>query len=745
MSSGGLLSVLIPSAVLAVAYFGIFECLRRTYTRFFAPRYPGSEDGNYPYPSVFGWFYGIFCEPEDKILQKSGMDAVVYLRFLKLSWQIMGVLSILGMFILAPIYAGGDNGESGLLRIGLSNLKQESSRLWAPALLMWIFSFFILYLIHKNYKELLEMRKVAMRKGDSSHYTTMVIKVPEEYDTEAKIAEFFDTNYPGEVAHVQLVRNLKEMDKQVKLLQKEQLKLVVARKKAETAEEPPTVKLGFCGCMGEKVEAIPHHESEVKRIRAEIEEKCCFEKSEYCHAAFVSFKNVATAVKAGGTTLTDSETWEITNATRPNDIIWGNLYNVKSRAVQDGLESCSSATLTTLLIFWAIPIAAGGALANLEQLGEDNSWLDGVNSLPPVVIAIIEGFGPTIWRVVLMILLEPIIYGLIRMTGVLEGNKLENRFLYIYYWFLLVHIYFVTLLASSIFNTIQDIVDDPTSIFQLLGEAIPGVAIEMIQYMLLQGLGVNAGKIVRIAGLALTIFFSKMAVVEYQKEKVMKPPKFKYGYDLAKDLLMWTISCAYMAVAPLILPFSFIYFFVMYLVQSYQLLHVHTPDFETYGAFWPRISGIAIGGLLLSQVALMAIIGLKFGAFQQILLFPLPIATYFFMTHIESTMGEQMRNSVLPLLNASELDKQRPRDDVDSFLARAQEIQMWTQECAQLDLQNSLKDPPSPPVLEDKKQSNVKMAGHSSPVKVEIKDVELKKNSTSSLTGAPGARESKAL
>eukprot|EP00954_Amorphochlora_amoebiformis_P024326 1365661-Amorphochlora_amoeboformis.AAC.1 len=52
-------------------------------------------------------------------------------------------------------------------------------------------------------------------------------------------------------------------------------------------------------------------------------------------------------------------------------------------------------------------MAFGGALANLQQLGEDYEFLSGIESLPRRLVLIIQSFGPTVWRVVLMILLQP--------------------------------------------------------------------------------------------------------------------------------------------------------------------------------------------------------------------------------------------------------------------------------------------------------------------------------------------------
>ncbi|GAB5360485.1 hypothetical protein AAMO2058_000632200 [Amorphochlora amoebiformis] len=438
------------------------------------------------------------------------------------------------------------------------------------------------------------------------------------------------------------------------------------------------------------------------------------------------------AAKAGGVRGTDNSSWKFRPATRPKDVLWGNLCNQPSSESRSARSIMSTAVIITLIILWAVFMAFGGALSNISELGKQNSFLGGIEDLPASIVGIIEGFGPTVWRVLLMILLQPILYGLLRMVGLVYGSVLEDQFMGTYYMFLLVNIYFVTLLSSSIFGTINEIISSPTSLFQLLGESIPAVAGDMIGYMLLQGLGLGVQKIVRLVGLILTMIFTKFASTEYEKEKAQTPPDFPYGADLALALLMWTIGCAYATIAPLILPFATVYFFFDLVVKKYNLLYVHVPNFETYGTFWPRLASISVNALVLSQVALMAILGLRFGSFQQILLFPLPLITYFYGSHLRSTLGNQMTEFKVPLFNAYELDEGRSKAAVRRFLKKAHELEMWAQPCMLVDFKEPLKPLPEPPLLEDVKEAEDKADGDLKAMDdakdVKVVDVEINNN-----------------
>uniref|UniRef100_A0A7S4E0M5 CSC1/OSCA1-like 7TM region domain-containing protein n=1 Tax=Lotharella globosa TaxID=91324 RepID=A0A7S4E0M5_9EUKA len=708
MSDGAaLVSVLVPSILAATTYFVVFESLRGYYTSFFAPKYPGCESGGYPHKSLFGWLWGVWSVSEDALMKRIGMDAAVYLRFLGLGVQTMAILTVLGLVLLAPIYSRGQKQATDLTALTLSNLKQQEDKLWAPAILMWFFSFIIWYLVYKNYNEVTALRKKAMNYGDSSQYTILITKIPLQYDTEARIREWLEPKYPGTIFHIQPVRDLSALSAATRDLQKEQLRLDRASAKAKENGEAKT-RTGCSGCCGEEVEAVAYHSQRADEKRKEVSN--LLEESSgklFRGAAFVTFSTVAEAVKAANTPLTVDETWESQKATQAEDVIWNNVCNVPDAKTKRTLDLIASATFFCLIVFWAIPVALGGALSNLEELGREYPWLKGISDWPKGLIAIIEGFGPTLWRVILMLLLKPILRRILLQTRIIEGSTLELDLMSTFYLFLLVNIYFVTLLSSSVFTTITQIIDHPLRVFELLGSEVPKVSFIMIQYMVLQGFTVQTYALVRLDGLLVAIFFKHaVAGVDYERRRAMKPWPFQYGVGMAFACLMWTICMCYMAVAPLILPFGLIYFSMDYMVAKYTLLYVSSPKFETYGKAWPKLMRFALNGLILAQVALMAIVGLKYGYWQQLMLFPLPVLTYLFSQHLYTSQGELMENSQLPLVNALELDKSRDPQAVKQLLQETADLNVWEQPCMRIDPNDPLKEPAKPPVLSDSKEGH---------------------------------------
>mmetsp|Transcript_17772 Transcript_17772/g.28390 ORF Transcript_17772/g.28390 Transcript_17772/m.28390 type:complete len:746 (-) Transcript_17772:115-2352(-) len=688
-----LASVLVPAACTAAAYFIIFEAFRGNLTEFFAPRFKNSKKGRYPHPGVFSWIYNVYCVSDEELLTKSGFDAVVYVKFMGLCFKILMVLSILGLVILASIYNEGSGNMQGLMRLTLSNVEQKGDYLWAPAIMMWFFTGTIIYFIQKAYDRIIALRAIACNLGSKVQYTILVTKIPTACDTEDKIRAFLEPQWPGQIVNVSPVEECSEIEGKVEQLKKDSLALLKAKNKRSESDEEPMIRLGLLGLCGERVSAVSHYEIEVKKGIAEIE-RLKKRGGDFTGSAFVSFRSVASTTKAAfcRNEVVDEENWAFQNAPEPKDILWNNLFRVRSDAEHRTLELIASAMMTALIIFYAIPVAAGSALANIKELDERNDWLHGIAELPPGVIAIIEGFGPTIWRVVLMILVEPVLRSIIFYTGVYQQSELEMKFLSKFYMFLVVNIYVITLISSSVFETINEIVKKPLTSFELLAHSVPLVALDMIQYIALKGLSVQSAKIIRIPGLAMTGLFTSLASSDYERRKAMKPPLFAYGSSLAYAGLIWTLCTCYMAVAPLILPFGVLYFFLDYTIQKYNLLYVHVPEFETFGMFWPKLIRMMFQGLLIGQIALVIIVGLKFGYMQQSLLVPLPIITYLYGNFLDDSREYLLDDTGMALQNAVELDEKRSANEVTAYLMKEKSLKVWEHPAMRVDTYDPLKE-----------------------------------------------------
>ena len=68
---------------------------------------------------------------------------------------------------------------TGWYKYSMANLSQNSWRIWIPTLFMWLFSFFVYYVMNKEFHHYIDLRMEFLGKGDPDvdvqhHYSLMV-------------------------------------------------------------------------------------------------------------------------------------------------------------------------------------------------------------------------------------------------------------------------------------------------------------------------------------------------------------------------------------------------------------------------------------------------------------------------------------------------------------------------------------------------------------------------------------------
>jgi len=417
----------------------------------------------------------------------------------------------------------------------------------------------------------------------------------------------------------------------------------------------------------------------------------------------VIFDTISAATKASSTTLAeDPDTWQIQRAPKPEDIIWENLTVAPSNKVKAILNLTKSSTVFMICVFWSIPVAFINAFSNLATLSQNYPFLSFVDDFSPFWKSVVTGLLPGLLLVILMLVLYPILWNLVKSTRVLTYSELEYVFMRDYYIFLVIDVFFITLLSSSIWDTIGEIIENPKLIFDLLGSSVPAVAIIEIGYILIQSLMVETERIVRIFFLLYSFIFAATSTTEFEKARATEPEMFAYGGNLAFVSLIFTICFCYSTIAPAILPFGVLYFSLNYVIKKYKLLYVHELPFETYGKFFPKVADFMFTGMIIGQLALMGVIGLKFGYWQQLILFPLPLITYLLSSYLHSYYGMELSQSRLPLSTTTNRDLRRSKERVKSYLNEWHMNGCWRQPWTTVDLDDPVKSKNSNPVWESK-------------------------------------------
>jgi len=131
IQSDAVLASVATSFVITILIALIFCLLRPWNTVVYAPRLRHADEKHAPPPvgkGLFAWVTPVIKTKEQAVIEKVGLDAAIFLRFIKMCRNMFLVLSILGCSILIPVnvvtgnlqtFKGNSFNVSGFMKVRL--------------------------------------------------------------------------------------------------------------------------------------------------------------------------------------------------------------------------------------------------------------------------------------------------------------------------------------------------------------------------------------------------------------------------------------------------------------------------------------------------------------------------------------------------------------------------------------------------------------------------------------------------
>mmetsp|Transcript_45809 Transcript_45809/g.67615 ORF Transcript_45809/g.67615 Transcript_45809/m.67615 type:complete len:922 (-) Transcript_45809:416-3181(-) len=235
--------------------------------------------------SVFGWAINAYNVSHDDVLRCTGLDSYMFLRFLRLGFRIACFASVLGVFLLIPVYyTGGATGPETeeFNSLTLTNVLPGSSRLWASIICWYTFVIFLLKELRQEWLHFSPLRYDFLAKGDVDtkkdyRYAVLINNVPPELQSNYKLRQYFNKLFPNKVRQAHVCLDTKRLDKLVGERQKfiENYEKADAKIKAKPGKSPPKVRVGanICCQGGTKVDAMTHYLQEVDRLNIAVDDE----------------------------------------------------------------------------------------------------------------------------------------------------------------------------------------------------------------------------------------------------------------------------------------------------------------------------------------------------------------------------------------------------------------------------------------------------------------------------------------
>lgn len=644
-----------------------------------------SRTPSVPHNGLFSWVMPVINTTDDELLSYAGMDGYVFYRFLSMCFKIFGICGLLGLVILLPVYATTPDDPSvpGIQRYTMGNVEDGGHALWGSFVMTYTFTFIFLYFIYKEYENFVTARQKFLRYGDvdisdQKNYSVQVENVPVEYRTSEKLKEFFNALFPEEVLFACISVDTTELSVMVQ----ERKAAVSALEKATAAyegdpnKERPEIKLkkgkpALCGCIAdETTDAIKYWAKEIAKLDAEVtrlkdmavaaenaptltkqedeENKAkrkeakkmakkekrelppTIEKSDVSGTGFVTFKSRRTQLAACQLPVLSEKYPEVVviPAPAPNDILWSNI-STTPKYTRD-MSSKTGVVYAYGLLFYGVILAFIAAVSTLSNL---ETFLPFLKALDPVSRSVLEGQLPIVMVIVFISLIPAIMAAV--ATFLQKRKSVSSIQVEVFDWFFLYSIanVYLMLLAGSIFNALSDAIDDPSSIIQLLGTALPTVSNFFINYMLTLLLTGTPIFLLRIGPLIVYKLYRMIfGEAKLTRRTLIEGPlanfPINYGVILPNILYLLCIILTYWVIAPISTAVGALLFGATLLKWKYHLIYVVVPNFESGGVFFYGLFRYSMIGLMTSTITAIAYMGIRQGAIQAPLLIPLPFIVW---------------------------------------------------------------------------------------------------------------------
>ncbi|KAG5252042.1 CSC1 protein [Salix suchowensis] len=596
------------------------------------------------YVRFLNWMPAALHMPEPELIDHAGLDSAVYLRIYLIGLKIFVPIAFMAFTILVPVNWTNTTLErsnltySDLDKLSISNIPSGSHRFWTHLVMAYAFTFWTCYVLKKEYEIVAKMRLhfLASEKRRPDQFTVLVRNVPPDADESVSelVEHFFLVNHPNDYLTYQVVYNANQLSNLVNEKKKMKNWLDYYQiKYSRNKSRKPSLKTGFLGLLGTRVDAVDHYTSEIERLSRKISlerDDIVNNPKSIMPAAFVSFKTRWGAAVCAQTQQSRNPTMWLTEwAPEPRDIYWDNLaIPFVSLTLRRLVIAVAFFFLT---FFFMVPIAFVQSLANIEGIEKAFPFLKPIIEMK-VIKSFIQGFLPGIALKIFLIFLPSILMLMSKFEGFISLSGLERRSAARYYIFQFINVFLGSIITGTAFQQLDNFIhQSATEIPKTIGVSIPMKATFFITYIMVDGWAGVAGEILRLKPLIiyhLKIFF--LVKTEKDKDEAMDPGTLGFNTGEPQIQLYFLLGLVYAVVSPILLPFIIVFFALAFVVYRHQIINVYNQEYESAAAFWPDVHGRIIVAVIVSQLLLMGLLSTKEATQSTPLLITLPILTIWF-------------------------------------------------------------------------------------------------------------------
>lgn len=326
-------------------------------------------------------------------------------------------------------------------------------------------------------------------------------------------------------------------------------------------------------------------------------------------------------------------------APNPHDIIWKNVHITQDQyQLRHNVAEC---LILLGVIFWAAICTALTTFSNLDGLAKSWPWL--YSQKDTTAYLLLNDYIAFFIILILMAIL-PLIFDILARyyEGLKCESEIQKSIMNRYFYFQLANVY-VSITAGTVTYSMNEIIDNPRNIINILGGQLPGVSLYFAGLIIVRTFIQMPLELLETWPL---IYYHLVGVCTNKKKltrRELRTGSFAdfpmlYGWNYPNLMLVMTIMLAYSCIAPLLMPFCLLFFGSSYFMYKYQLLYVYVNRYQSGGYMFYEVFSKSMISLIGGVVVLLTYLALKqtviTGPFYFLL--PLPAIIIYFWRRCET-------------------------------------------------------------------------------------------------------------
>jgi len=583
------LTGLMTNSAMIVACVVGFIAMKFRYPKMFYYYSLSGELPDSPGEEWFSWIRLSQKRVHEEHRKYAGLYHAMLLEFTMMCKRILLTIGIPMILLMCPLnffFGHGDAEKTGdnLSRIAMGNVAFYHPWLYYVYGLITVM---VVWVVRRetfiSMRKFCDSRFIWMKQLKNPQASTVLVEgIPEEYQSDEKVAEYFSRMFSqGSVKAVHVAKNIVQLESVYSELKDAMMALAKAQQEWENAGKPADARPKVKSIMGQSEDAIDHYTQQVELKTKEAKEyRENFIKDAKAgvggvngHSGFVTFSDVRDARVALNVKFSkDLNLWKVTQPPPPSAVIWSDMkVNIDLRSgkrlVGYGLVFGLYVAFTPFCIFVT-------NLATAVNLGPFQSlW---AAYAPTLGLLIFLSFAPTVLINIFSMLFN-------FKSEVSNQLELQNW----YFWFMVFFVIGVTVVGQNFLKFVEDVANEPTALPMLLAEKMPSSTHYYLNFLVLQWV-TAAMNLTRYVQVAKYVGFSKLWSDDDARALAEPEDQDYYGMGSrsARFTINMLIAIIFGTLSPLMYLLAWVNFYLCRVIYGYLFVYAETRKEDSGGFFF---------------------------------------------------------------------------------------------------------------------------------------------------------------